>query len=81
MRFQIKLWIKLAERDMNKSDLANTAGISSASIAKLGRCTNIATDILLRICKALKRDIPKIVEIITMIMPRSRTVLRFVISL
>ena len=40
------------------------AGISHASLAKLGRCENITTDILLRICSALQCDISDILEIV-----------------
>lgn len=47
-----KLWKLLIDRDMMKKDLAKSAGISTASIAKLGRNENVNTDILLRICTA-----------------------------
>jgi hypothetical protein len=49
---------------MMKKDLAKDAGISTASIAKLGRNENVNTDILLRICSALKCDISDILEIV-----------------
>lgn len=49
---------------MNKQDLKKISGISSASIAKLGKGTNITTDVLLRICKALDCDIADIMEIV-----------------
>ena len=45
-----KLWKLLIDREMNKQDLKATAGISSASVAKLGKCENITTDVLLKIC-------------------------------
>ncbi len=38
---------------MQRKDLQELAGISSASIAKLGKGMNIATDVLLKICDAL----------------------------
>lgn len=50
---------------MKKKDLAELSGISSASIAKLGRNENVNTDILLKICVALKCDISDIMEIVT----------------
>lgn len=59
-----KLWIMLVERDMNKSDLARAANISSASIAKLGKGSNITTDVLLKICEAFDCDISEIVEVV-----------------
>ncbi|WP_374849037.1 helix-turn-helix domain-containing protein [Enterococcus gallinarum] len=47
---------------MNKQDLKHATGISSASIAKLGRGDNITTDVLLRICEALDCDLEDIME-------------------
>ena len=49
---------------MKKKELAEAAGISSASIAKLGRNENVNTDILLKICMALKTDIADIMEVV-----------------
>lgn len=49
---------------MMKKDLAKETGISTASIAKLGRNENVNTDILLRICVALKCEISDILEIV-----------------
>ena len=57
-----KLWKLLIDRDMKKKQLAEAAGISSASIAKLGRNENVNTDILLNICIALNSDISDIME-------------------
>lgn len=59
-----KLWKLLIDRDMKKKELAEAAGISSASIAKLGRNENVNTDILLKICIALKTDIADIMEVV-----------------
>lgn len=65
MRFSYnKLWKLLIDKNMNKNDLRDAAGISSASIAKLGKGENITTDVLLRICWALDCDIADIVEVI-----------------
>lgn len=60
-----KLWKLLIDRDMKKKDLAELSGVSSASIAKLGRNENVNADILLKICVALKCDISDIMEIVT----------------
>lgn len=59
-----KLWKLLIDKGMKKQDLRAAAGISSASIAKLGRGENITTDVLLRICKALDCDISDIMEVV-----------------
>lgn len=48
-----KLWKMLIDKDMNKNDLKEAAGISAASIAKLGKGANITTDVLLKICEAM----------------------------
>ena len=64
MRFSYKkLWKMLIDRDMNRKDLRKITGISSTAIAKMGKCENVNTDILLRICVALKCDIAEIMEI------------------
>ncbi len=57
-----KLWKILIDKGMNKSDLQKLAGVSSVSIAKLGRGDNITTDILLKICEALDVKVEDIIE-------------------
>ena len=67
VRMQIsykKLWKLLIDRDMMKKDLAERAGISPASIAKLGRNENVNTDILLKIRRALECDVSDIMEVV-----------------
>ena len=59
-----KLWVKLVERDLKKTEFARKAGISSASLAKLGKGANITTDVLLKICEYFDCDISDIVEVI-----------------
>lgn len=59
-----KLWKLLIDKDMMKKDLAERAGISTASIAKLGRNENVNTDILLKICIALECDVSDILEVV-----------------
>jgi DNA-binding Xre family transcriptional regulator len=57
-----KLWKLLIDKNMNKQDLKLASGISTTSIAKLGKGENITTDVLLKICKALDCDITDIME-------------------
>lgn len=59
-----KLWKLLIDRNMKKSDLRKTAGISSSSLAKLGKNQNVTTDVLLKVCNTLKCDISDIVEVV-----------------
>ena len=58
-----KLWKLLIDKKMNKQDLKKVSGVSTASIAKLGKGDNITTDVLLKICRALGCDITDIMEI------------------
>jgi len=59
-----KLWKLLIDKDMNKHDLKVATGVSSVSIAKLGKCENITTDVLLKICEALHVHLDEIMETI-----------------
>lgn len=59
-----KLWKLLIDRDMKKKDLREAAGISTASMAKLGKNDNVTTGVLVKICNALKCDISDIMEIL-----------------
>lgn len=59
-----KLWKLLIDKNMNKQDLKRVSGISTASIAKLGKGENITTDVLLKVCKALDCDIADIMEVV-----------------
>ena len=59
-----KLWKMLIDQNMNKRDLAEKSGVSTASIAKLSKGSNITTDVLLKICKAMNCHIEDISETI-----------------
>ena len=59
-----KLWKMLIDKNMKKSDLKEKAGISSASVAKLGKGENIATDVLIKICESLDCRLEDIMETI-----------------
>ena len=59
-----KLWKLLIDKNMNKQALREASGISSGSIAKLGKGDNITTEVLLRICEALDCDISDIMEVV-----------------
>ena len=59
-----KLWKLLIDKDWTKTKLRQEAGISSSTIAKLGKGENITTDVLLKICIVLDCEIGDIIEII-----------------
>lgn len=63
MRISYKpLWRILLDRDMSKKELREISGISTTSLAKLGKGENLTTDVLLRICEALNVNINEIIE-------------------
>ena len=59
-----KLWKMLIDQNMNKRELAEKSGVSTASIAKLSKGANITTDVLLKICEAMNCRIEDILETI-----------------
>lgn len=59
-----KLWKMLIDRDMTRTDLRLRAGISSSSLAKLGKDENVSMGILLKICSVLDCDLCEIIETI-----------------
>ena len=59
-----KLWKLLIDRGMKKGELQQRAGISSSSIAKLGKNENVNTDILVKICNALGCSLQEIMELV-----------------
>ena len=55
----------LIDRNMKKKDLAELAGLSLATITKMGKDgTTVTTDVLVKICVALNCGIGDIVEIV-----------------
>ena len=59
-----KLWKLLIDRDMRKKDLCAKAGISSASVTKMGKGGHVTTEVLLKICTALDCQVDDIMEIV-----------------
>ena len=57
-----KLWKLLIDKGMTKTELRKAAGLSSSSLAKLGKGENVTTDVLLRICKTIHVELNDIVE-------------------
>ena len=57
-----RLWKLLIDRGVKKQELQKMSEVSAASIAKMGRCENVTTDVLLRICEALNCHIEDIME-------------------
>lgn len=57
-----RLWKMLIDRNIKKGELQEMSDVSAASIAKMGRCENVTTDVLLRICESLDCNIEDIME-------------------
>ena len=59
-----KLWKLLIDKNMKRKDLCAKAGISSASVTKMGKNGHVTTEILLKICTALDCQVEDIVEFV-----------------
>ena len=57
-----KLWKLLIDKKMNKEELRKRTGMSSTTLARMGKDENISLDIIGRICKELECDIGDIIE-------------------
>lgn len=59
-----KLWKLLIDKKMNRTELKEKSGISTASLAKLGKGENLTTAVLLKICSTLDCNISDIMDIV-----------------
>lgn len=57
-----KLWKLLIDKNINKTELCNLAGISTNAMAKLGKNESVQVEILIKICQALNCKIDDIIE-------------------
>ena len=59
-----KLWILLIDKDIKKKDLSAMAGVSPATITKMGKGGHVTTEVLVKICSALGCKVEDIIEIV-----------------
>ena len=59
-----KLWKLLIDKDIKKKDLSAKAGVSPATITKMGKNGHVTTEVLLKICTALDCGIDDIMEVV-----------------
>lgn len=59
-----KLWKRMIDCGLNKTQLRKMTGVSTNAIAKMGKGENVSMDVLIKICKALQCDIADVVEIV-----------------
>ena len=58
-----KLWKLLIDMEIKKKDLSVKAGVSPATITKMGKNGHVTTEVLLKICTALNCGIEDIMEV------------------
>jgi DNA-binding Xre family transcriptional regulator len=58
-----RLWKLLIDRDIKRGGLAKLANVSNSTMTKLVKGESVNTDILVRICSALKCELCDIFEI------------------
>ena len=59
-----KLWKKLIDKKMNKTELRARAGIGTTTLAKLSKDQPVSTTALMKICAVLDCDVGDIMEIL-----------------
>ena len=58
-----KLWKLLIDKDINKSQLCEMAGITTNAMAKLGKNETVQVKVLAKICEVLKCNVEDIMEV------------------
>ncbi len=59
-----KLWKKLIDLEMSRTQMRLKAGISTKQLAKLGKNENVNTELLVKICEALGCNVDEIMDIV-----------------
>ena len=59
-----KLWKKLIDFEMSRTQMRLKAGISTKQLAKLGKNENVNTEILVKICEALGCNVDEIMDVV-----------------
>lgn len=57
-----KLWKLMIDKGINKTQLREKTGISTNSLAKLGKNESVQLEILIKICSVLKCNVDDIVD-------------------
>jgi putative transcriptional regulator len=56
------LWKILIDQEMQKKDLMEELGISSSTVAKMGKGENVSLDVLARICTRFNCDVGDLIS-------------------
>ncbi len=57
-----RLWKLLIDRNINKTTLREMSGISTGTLAKLGKNEYVSTEVLDKICTALDCEVGEVIE-------------------
>lgn len=60
-----KLWKILKNKNMKRTDLIREVGITSNSLARLGRNEDVRLEVLAKICKFFECKLDDVVEILS----------------
>ncbi len=59
-----KLWDRMTEHNLTKTELTHMAGISTNAMAKLGRNEDVRLNILEKLCRTLQCSFDDLVELL-----------------
>jgi len=59
-----KLWKLLIDKDMNKTDLREAIGVSTATIARLSKGEPVTMEVLVKMCETLDCNVGDIVDVV-----------------
>lgn len=59
-----KLWKLMIDRNINKTQLCEKAGITTNAMAKMGRNETVQVETLAKICKVLECNVEDIMEVL-----------------
>ena len=59
-----KLWKLLIDKDLKRIDLKTLAGISTTTLAKLGKDEYVSMDALVKICTALNVNFGDVMDLV-----------------
>ena len=60
-----KLWKLMIDKNINKTQLCEKAGLTTNAMAKFGKNETVQVEILAKICKVLDCNVEDIMEVIT----------------
>ena len=56
------LWAKLIEKELRKQNLVEDIGLSSATVAKMGKGQPVSSNVMDKICKYLECSVNEIIQ-------------------